>query len=133
MNVSGVNSVNFTAKTDKGNDYKKTKAGKTTCGIIGASLIGINAYKMQKKGLFKKLTNHIDEQIKKNADINEYISKNPKANIEKFNKIFKKSIIGSFIATAAISFGLWVGIGAIIDGIVNHSRAKKADKAMAKV
>lgn len=105
MNISSVNSVTFDGRmktTRKGNPYKKTNAGKVT-GLstgIGITLIGLAGVKGL--GGFKLL--------------------------QKKLMIAPVSAKSAFYFGAAVITGALIGFGAIIDGFVNHSRRKKANR-----
>ena len=99
MNVGSVNSVAFAGKiktTKKGNEYKKTNTGKT----VGLSVaVGLTALSYLRRGSRKILS-------------------------EGFKVSKGKTVLAVAIGTA-ISTLIFGGIGAIIDGFVNHHRRKK--------
>lgn len=126
MNVN--NNVAFTARTKKGNEYDKTNVGKYVGGTIGAGYI--TGFILKNKEAVKK--------IQDDVLVNEYskILKNPKFDkkivinklkpfIEKNAKLIKASGL-ALVITAFTATG--VTIGAIVDKVINHNKAKNADK-----
>lgn len=105
MSVNGVSalrsSIAFTgkAKTKEGNDYKKTKVGKIVGASVGAGLMGTLITLGGIAGGFKDMS--------KRAGI----------------------LVASIAIALAIFGGIGLGLGAIVDAIINSSRRKKADRA----
>ncbi len=135
MSIQSVNSVNFTgskARTKQGNEYDKSSAGKYIGMGLGAVVgAGCTGYKV-KKGLSSSselkrfLINFNNSLLNSFSDISNISRK-------EFRELRKKSIkIGIkaapvIIGAAGLLAGL--GLGAIVDGIINNVRSKKADKS----
>jgi len=116
MSVNSVNSVAFTGKTattKNGNEYKKTNAGKIIGGITSAAAVGTLAVIAPKSPEFKTVLSMIAHSIRVAAP-----------NI----KNIRGAVLGTLAATAASVVALAVGQGTLTDKIINHNRAKKADK-----
>ena len=135
MNTESVNSIAFAGKTKttkNGNEYKKTKAAKVTMGLIGAAGASATVYSsfnyIKKDNALKSIILNVCKQSYRS--VCEKFSNLPNAKQPMAFKKYVKSSIGlGSVALIAASAGIFTGIGAIIDGIVNHHRAKKADKA----
>ncbi len=141
MAISAINSVNFTGKrvTKNGNEYDTTNIGKYTGMGVGAAVgtgVGIKTYSAAKKALegvdakklFEEAFTKLKEGLEKQLGSLEMTSEEY---VESCIKASKKS---SKIGIAILGLGgLLVGLGggAIVDGVINHNRAKKADKTEA--
>lgn len=124
MSIGSVNSANpnFTARTEKGNDYDKTCAGKVVAGFfVGRNIIrGIIRHSITNDKFVKTISSNIEK------------SNNSKIKLENFNKFVQKNgkamnaagFIGAIIGTVGL-----FGIGALVDKMINNKRMKTADKA----
>ena len=104
MNIKNVDSLSFSAKTDKGNDYKKSTGGKLSGFVVGTLFLGSNLYRSSKSGEFKQLKLG---SIKKGTTA-------PK--------------LGLWVVSATVIYSLLIGFGAVIDAVVNKVRKNQADK-----
>lgn len=130
MSIDGINAgqPSFAGKTKSGNDYDKTCGGKIAGGFMGVHVAATN---LRKAKLIK------DEVIiaKQTENFMKRVAKNPKINMTgaeftaKLTKnIGKTRAVGNFIG-AAMTIGIWIGIGSIVDKAINSHRKSKADKA----
>ncbi len=129
MSIQSVNSVNFTSKTahtKNGNEYEKTRVGKYIGMGAGAAIgAGVPAYllynrnyKMYLKRQLVEMRNNIMQELQKEG------IKSSKMSAKTISKWLKAIPV----VAGALTLLVGLGIGAIVDGAINHSRAKKADK-----
>ncbi len=117
-----IQAVSFGATTKKGNEYKKTHAGTITGLAVGVGLAGLNAGMIKKSPAVKKAIQESLVHTRANLIANGLT----KLKATKLAKMSGK--IGVFVALALnVLAGLAVGAG--INKIINHAKAKKADKA----
>lgn len=122
----------FAGKTKDGNDYDKTCAGKVAGGMIGVHVAAGKIRQIQRTGDAVYIRKATAKFAEKQAKMNPKSTIDIKIAGQKFAENFKKNLkaskaIGSVIA-AGVTFGLWIGIGAIVDKMINSHRAHKADK-----
>lgn len=106
MNVNSVNQMTFTGKiaqTKNGNEYNKTNSGKKV-GI--ATGLGLTAFRA----------------IKQRAQLKGFLS------IVNNKAIKAIAFAGGILLGTAINVGIFLGLGAIADAIINKIRRNKADK-----
>lgn len=134
MAVDAVNSVNFQGRkgsyTKNGNEYNKTHAGRYVGMGVGALVgAGYPLYilrEVQKdKPFFKKVLVRCRQEFKNGLAQSGVDVSNLKMSAKSVSKVLK----GIPVVTGAITLLVGLGVGAIVDGIINHVRAKKADKA----
>ena len=117
MQVSGINSVNFQAKTKNDNDYKKSYIGT-------ASMIATAAAIDAAPHIFKN--NKAVQTMKTLLSCEDLFT-------ETLPSLFKKKVPAKMVKplkAAGIAFDLWFGysIGKWIDDKINAKRAQKADE-----
>lgn len=117
MNIQKISVIPFSAKTDEGNYYKKSNAGKLT-GIAGG--IGFASYSIYKA---KQIMN--TPEFKKEIEKPFKELSLPQKDIKKYMKLGNN--IG-FGITIAIFATIGLGLGAIADAIINSYRRNKADE-----
>ncbi|MBE7705349.1 MAG: hypothetical protein E7Z90_06015 [Cyanobacteria bacterium SIG29] len=96
------------AYTDNGNKYNKSKVGITVCGLYGTAKVAKNIF--QFKDVYK-------------ASADAFVSQSGVSRLTA-----RSSVVLGLAFGAAIAIGTLVGVGAIIDGIVNTVRRNNADK-----
>ncbi len=132
MSIDAVNTVSFSGKksyTKNGNEYEKTRAGRYIGMGVGASvgagypLYFIHQAQKDKPFLKRMLvtfrTAYKRELAKAGLDV---------SNLKLSAKTFSKGMKVFPVITGSLALLLGLGLGAIVDGIINHTRAKKADK-----
>lgn len=142
MAISAINSVNFTGKkvTKNGNEYDTTNVGKYAGMGVGAAAgtgYGLKVYNAAKKALQEVDANQIFEDtfttMKENLDkqFGEPIEMATEEYVEACTKASKRAAkVGvGVLGIGGLLAGL--GIGAIVDGVINHNRAKNAEKTEA--
>jgi len=120
-------------KTNQGNDYKKSNAGKYVGGLVGAGLAAkwvYGASKVSKSVDLKRMFIPIFDSIAKSVDDFTKTEPMPRAD---FRAVRKTSFVNGLRigvpAIAVLKFGAGLAIGAIGDGIANYFSRKGADKA----
>lgn len=141
MSIQSVNAINFTGKTAQtknGNEYEKTNAGKYTgMGVGAAAGAGYGVYIINKVNKSYSLKKYIINafnsgftQFGKLGNIKNTISQ-LEISLKEFRATRYKCLsrilkaIPAILGAVTLLAGL--GVGAITDGIINHTRAKKAD------
>ena len=147
MSIQSVNSISFSGKrvTKNGNEYDKTNAGKYTGMGVGAAAgagFGIKVYHDVTKTI-KEAGNEFENGVKdvlgdtltsiKNRfsnlaqDTGTAVENNIDEITEMSMKMTQKAfkVVPVILGLGGLLAGL--GLGAITDGIINHTRAKKAD------
>ncbi len=132
MSIQSISAVNFTGKkryTNNGNEYEKTNAGKYVGMGVGAAAgagypayILHNMFKPENKGELMKL---LDTYCK---NFNESCKNQFGQDVKLTTKTLTKCIKALPVVSGAVVLLAGLGLGAIVDGIINHNRAKKADK-----
>ncbi len=103
ISVQPIKTLSFGAKTRNGNDYKKSQIGKLSGLVAGAGFAGYGLYKGIKQGVFKEGFKEFGKQ----------------------GKLAKNFVLAFTIGVFALT-GL--GLGAIVDAIINSVRRNKADE-----
>ncbi|MDD3435902.1 MAG: hypothetical protein PHC64_01995 [Candidatus Gastranaerophilales bacterium] len=115
MGVNSPSAVPFTARTKEGNEYKKSNTFTVLWGATDAAL-ATTAISLKNTNAYYDFWNRIAERI-------------PRRSIEQITTLEKVAAGGALVAGFAILGALG---GKIIDGIINHFRAKGVDKKIAE-
>lgn len=135
MAISGISLTDRT-KTKNGNEYNATKVGKLTGTAVGTGAAVYTGYAVHngKKlltedagNLIKEITNFMV------ASLPEEITSGIKGGFDKFVEEIPKNLrkyinIGSPII-AGVALLSAIGVGAVVDAMINKVKAFKADKA----
>ncbi len=129
MSIQSISNVSFGAKTQKGNEYKKSHVGTIAGTVAGAGTGVYGAYKfgslMKKNSGFKKAI------MPALADIRNILMEAGKTKAQATKKL-KSMIKAGHIANTLTWTLIGLGIGALVNKAINHAKANKADKAAAK-
>ena len=149
MSISAINSVSFSGKrlTKNGNEYDKTNAGKYIgmgVGTAAGAGFGLKVYHDVTKAI-NEAGNDLENGIKDVLEDTFTSIKNRfsglaqntgtavETNIDEVTEMSMR-MVGKVFKVVPVVLGLGgllagLGLGAITDGIINHTRAKKADNA----
>lgn len=151
MSINAINSVNFTAKrvTKNGNEYDKTNVGKYAgmgVGTAAGAGFGLHVKHVINKGMkeegktfeellkgvlgdtFTSLKSRLGDAAKEAETAAENgVDEVAETTLKWAKRGFKAFPV--ILGAGGLLAGL--GLGAIADGIINHNRAKKADKTEA--
>ena len=138
MSIDAINSVNFTghAVTKNGNDYNKTNVGKYIGTAAGVAWVSCPLYVITKNDrsyrrfvveTWDKLVSFAAEKSDAFKELRDLPRKEYRA--ARFEGVSHGGKVGVILATIGLPL-VGLGLGAVADGIVNHFRAKKADKSI---
>ncbi|MBS4759778.1 MAG: hypothetical protein KHX03_03660 [Clostridium sp.] len=116
-----IQAVSFGAKTQKGNEYKKTHAGTITGLAVGTGYAGLCSYGIAKNPEVKNKIARI--LVKTRQDLMSNGLTKEVAN--KYTKFTRKAGISLTVASAIL---VGLGIGAAVNKVINKNRAKQADQ-----
>lgn len=132
MSIDAINTVSFSGKksyTKNGNEYEKTHAGKFVGMGVGASvgagypLLLLHQAQKDKPFLKRLLVSYRNAYKKGLANAGLDVS-----DIKLSAKTLSRGLKIIPAITGAVALILGLGLGSIVDGIINHARAKNADK-----